>query len=320
MKPLLSIITPVYNVSNYLNRCVNSILSQSFRELELILVDDGSTDGSSLICDEWAIKDNRVVVIHQKNGGVSSARNIGLNIAKGEYLTFVDSDDFLASDTYKINMDFLLRHPNVDILQYPYCHYNNEQDITNFHCPSSMMLYGPEQIFVNWWSGTPLEYVIWNKIFRRSLWIDIHFSVGRTSEDTLLVAEFVKKANIVYISEKGLYYYQRFRKDSYTYVYDFDKHIDLFYAHAAIYECFMYFPAMVTEKVLAFTRLFRRLITAKQMNMEADVSEQLAFVSHNFPSWRDIIVSKKTEKLWLSVAKIAGVRLFTKLFLKYLSR
>jgi len=320
MKPLLSIITPVYNVSNYLNRCVNSILSQSFRELELILVDDGSTDGSSLICDEWAIKDNRVVVIHQKNGGVSSARNIGLNIAKGEYLTFVDSDDFLASDTYKINMDFLLRHPNVDILQYPYCHYNNEQDITNFHCPSSMMLYGPEQIFVNWWSGTPLEYVIWNKIFRRSLWIDIHFSVGRTSEDTLLVAEFVKKANIVYISEKGLYYYQRFRKDSYTYVYDFDKHIDLFYAHAAIYECFMYFPAMVTEKVLAFTRLFRRLITAKQMNMEADVSEQLAFVSHNFPSWRDIIVSKKTEKLWLSIAKIAGVRLFTKLFLKYLSR
>ena len=94
MNPLLSIITPVYNVESYLDRCIQSILTQSYYHIELILVDDGSSDRSSIICDEWSVKDNRVRVIHKANGGVSSARNAGLEIAHGDYLTFVDPDDF----------------------------------------------------------------------------------------------------------------------------------------------------------------------------------------------------------------------------------
>ncbi|MCR5605413.1 MAG: glycosyltransferase, partial [Treponema sp.] len=90
MVPLLSIITPVYNVESYLDRCVQSILCQSYCNIELILIDDGSTDSSSKKCEEWARKDNRIIVIHKDNGGVSSARNAGLEKASGEYLTFVD--------------------------------------------------------------------------------------------------------------------------------------------------------------------------------------------------------------------------------------
>lgn len=93
--PQISVVVPVYNAELYLQRCVNSILSQAYSDFELILVDDGSQDGSGQICDEYAAQDSRVVVIHKKNGGVSSARNIGLEVARGKYITFVDSDDWI---------------------------------------------------------------------------------------------------------------------------------------------------------------------------------------------------------------------------------
>ncbi len=318
MKVLLSIIVPVYNVKTYIDRCIKSILTQSYCDFELILIDDGSTDGSSLLCDEWALRDKRIVVLHKVNEGVSAARNSGLDIAKGDYITFVDSDDFIASGTYSENMDYLLNHQDVDILQYPYCHYIDENTIMNYHRPPSTLLVGKEQIFKNWWSGSPLEYVSWNKIYKCDIWNDIRFNVGHTSEDTWLVADFVKKATSLYISDKGLYYYQRDREDSYTYQYSFDKHLDLFYAHVAIYQCFGMFSNMVTEKVLAFTRLYRRLITAKQTDLVADIQYPLSLIKQNYPSWREIIISHHTDKVWLSIAKIVGANVFVKLFLKYL--
>ena len=320
MNPLLSIVTPVYNVESYLDRSVQSILSQSYRDIELILIDDGSTDGSSSLCGEFAKKDDRVRVVHKENGGVSTARNVGLEIATGEYLTFVDPDDFLAPDTYLLNMEYLMSHKDVDILQYPYCNYISDDEILNYHRSAEHLLAGAEQIFSNWWSGSPLEYVIWNKIYKRSLWDGVRFKVGHISEDTCLVPVFVNKARLIYISEKGLYYYQRDRVDSYTFgEYSFSKHIDLFYAHMAIYDCFKMFPDMVTEKVLAFTRLYRRLITASQTDRTADIETPLRIIKQGFPTWIEIIRSKNTEKMWLSSAKILGARLFTKLFLRYLT-
>ena len=316
--PLLSIIIPVYNVKPYLDRCVQSVLAQSYSNMELILIDDGSTDGSSLLCDKWAVKDSRIIVIHKENGGVSSARNAGLEVYKGEYLTFIDPDDFLSANTYGMNMEYLQEHSEVDMLQYPYCYYVNDNQISNYHKPSSTLLIGAEQIFKNWWSGKPLEYVIWNKIYKRELWGNTRFNVGHTSEDTCLVPIFVNKAKIVYISENGLYYYQRERVESYTFKYSFDKHMDLFYAHATIYDCFKLFPEMITEKVLAFTRLYRRLIIAKQTDPSSDIKVPLDIMTQIFPTWQEILRSHNTEKMWLSIAKILGSRIFVKLFLRYL--
>jgi hypothetical protein len=107
--------------------------------------------------------------------------------------------------------------------------------------------------------------------------------------------------------------------DSYTFgEYSFDKHLDLFYAHTTIYDCFKMFPEMVTEKVLAFTRLYRRLITAKQTDLTADIQYPLSLIKQNYPSWREILISHHTDKIWLSIAKIVGPYFFVKLFLKYL--
>jgi len=100
-KHLITVIIPVYNVEKYLNRCIESIINQTYKNLEIILVDDGSTDNSGKICDEYALKDNRIKVIHKQNGGVSSARNKGLEVATGEYIGFVDSDDYIEKDMYE---------------------------------------------------------------------------------------------------------------------------------------------------------------------------------------------------------------------------
>lgn len=101
MKPEISIIVPIYNVEKYLPKCIESILSQTFTNFELILVNDGSKDRSGIICDEYASKDNRIKVIHKENGGVSSARNSGVDLASGKYIGFVDPDDYIKKDMYE---------------------------------------------------------------------------------------------------------------------------------------------------------------------------------------------------------------------------
>ena len=103
---LISIIVPVYNMRTLLRRCLNSILNQSYYNLEIILINDESTDGSGSICEEYCRKDNRITVIHKKNGGLSAARNTGINLAKGKYIAFIDSDDFVHKDYIKILYNF----------------------------------------------------------------------------------------------------------------------------------------------------------------------------------------------------------------------
>ena len=115
MEKLISVIVPVYNVEEYVEKCVLSIINQTYKNLEIILVDDGSTDNSGKICDEIAIKDNRIKVIHKKNGGLSDARNVGIDIAKGDYLGFVDSDDYIDYNMYEELFDVIKCH-DVDIV------------------------------------------------------------------------------------------------------------------------------------------------------------------------------------------------------------
>ena len=114
-QPLISVIVPVYNVENYLPRCLDSIINQTYTNLEILLVDDGATDNSGKLCDEYAQKDNRIRVFHKENGGVSSARNMGLDNATGEYIAFVDSDDYIDKCMYEIMLNSSVQN-NADIV------------------------------------------------------------------------------------------------------------------------------------------------------------------------------------------------------------
>jgi len=202
-KPLLSIIVPIYNVEQYLVDCLESIQNQSFTDFELLLIDDGSTDGSGKICDEYAHKDSRIKVIHQKNCGVSSARNEGLDKAIGSYITFVDPDDAIEKDTYLNNIKKLFQNPDIDILQFPT--YVDSQSIRPPQNVSERLLSGEKEIFTNWWEGNILNAYVWNKIFRREIFNQIRFLVGHVSEDLLLVVEFSKIAKkVIYIGRRLL--------------------------------------------------------------------------------------------------------------------
>ena len=119
MNSLLTIIIPVYRVSNTMDRCIESIVSQKYDNMRIILVDDGSPDDCPEKCDRWAAKDNKITVIHKLNGGLSDARNAGLDIAGGDYITFVDSDDYIHPDTYYDVMHLISQHPEYDILEFP---------------------------------------------------------------------------------------------------------------------------------------------------------------------------------------------------------
>src|SRR5574344_1786855 len=316
----LSIIIPVYNVKSYLDRCIQSILNQSYQNFEMILVDDGSTDGSDVILDTYVNEDSRIKVIHQENAGVSAARNVALSCCIGNYITFVDPDDFLSMETFEVNLKYLKVHSNVDILQYPYCNYVDDIHPIDVVLHKTATYSGCEEIFKAWWSGTPIEYTLCDKIFRREMWHNVTFNVGHVSEDTGLAATFCLRARQVYISEKGMYYYQRGRSEAYTYHYLYDKHIDLFNAHYTIFQLFRHYPEMTTEKVLAFTRIFRRLIQAKQECRQADVRIQQQQLIHIFPSLREISRSENTEKIWLYAAKILGIKCFIRLFFLYLKQ
>lgn len=212
MKPLLSIIVPIYNVEPYLRACLDSILRQKFTDYELILVNDGSPDNCGKICDEYASRDNRIIVIHKENGGLSSARNEGLNIARGGYITFVDSDDEL-EETYKINMDILITDPKIDMLQFPF--YNEKTKKTYNRFDKETKIIGFSNIITAWSKNIITSSIICNKIFKKKSWGNIKFPHGRVFEDQYINVDIISNINCAYYSQEGKYIY-KFRAGSIT--------------------------------------------------------------------------------------------------------
>lgn len=197
----LSIVIPVYCVEATLERCLQSVCGQTFTDFEVILVDDGSPDRCPQLCDEWAEKDSRIRVIHKENGGLSDARNAGIDAARGEYITFVDSDDFLSTDTYEHVMPATAQ---ADIVEFPvYWHYGaKEQKILDFGDQS----YDREYMY--WLRGRAYEHAYaWNKVYQRELFDGVRFPVGRVFEDVATLPRLLAKEPTVKTIRKGMYYY-----------------------------------------------------------------------------------------------------------------
>lgn len=204
---MLTIVVPVYNVAATLERCVKSIVSQSFTDWEMILVDDGSPDGSGALADRLAEGDARIRVVHKVNGGLSDARNRGIEEARGEWITFVDSDDLVAPDTYAPLMQRLAAHPEVDVLEYPVGHYDSEGHLTaTIGFPQR--LWNDARTYWHATHGWDHCYA-WNKIFRRHLF-DVHrFPVGRVFEDVWCWPEVLQSTTVIMTADCGQYHYIR---------------------------------------------------------------------------------------------------------------
>lgn len=208
MDLLISIIIPIYNVEEYLERCIDSVVNQTYKNLEIILVDDGSPDQCGSICDTWALKDKRIKVIHKKNGGLSDARNAGLNLATGEFIAFVDSDDVVERQFVRYLIDTVCEE-NADIVEcgvQKFCTdiefpAETKGKVTSFSRTEALR----ELIF----DGAIRQHV-WNKLYRKSVIADIRFPVGKLNEDEFWTYKIVGRAEKICRIENELYgYFQR---------------------------------------------------------------------------------------------------------------
>ena len=210
---LISIIIPVYNVENYLDRCIKSVLSQTYSEIEIILVDDGSTDSSGEICDQYAGISTRVKVIHKENGGLSSARNTGMTVAAGNIISFIDSDDWIHSRFLEILYEELIsNHAEIAGCRYIKTSEDNLLDNTitvQNQKDFSRRIYSRDQAMSSLIRDS-IKQVVWNKIYRKEIIADIAFEEGKCHEDVFWSYQAFARINIyTEITYKGYYYFQR---------------------------------------------------------------------------------------------------------------
>lgn len=201
---LLSIIVPVYNVEKHIEKCLRSLMCQTYTNIEIIVINDGSTDCSGIICDEIAKTDNRIRVIHTKNKGVSAARNLGISLVNGQYLTFVDADDFVEDDIYQKLIEDVYDY-DTDIAMCNMCHKNQyfvkkEKGSIKIYTNIEMLerLYGKNYV---------LTIVVWNKIYKTELFKDIVFPEGLTREDEFVMHKVIYNSKKVSFRDEALYHY-----------------------------------------------------------------------------------------------------------------
>ena len=212
---LISIIVPVYNVEKYLPRCVDSILNQTYRNLEVILVDDGTKDSCDVICDAYAQKDSRVRVIHKENGGLSSARNAGIDIARGEYLGFVDSDDWIEPETYESLLELAKKYDVKLVCGGRYDADGATGCRTVGLCPEKEEVITGEEMCGRIFLWDQMDSAAVDKLYHRSLFENIRYPFAKVSEDVPTTYRIVLKAGQAALCPKPFYTYYH-RPDSIT--------------------------------------------------------------------------------------------------------
>lgn len=203
MEELISVIVPVYKVEQYLDRCIKSLVEQTYSNIEIIIVDDGSPDNCPMMCDKWKKEDTRIRVIHKKNGGLSDARNAGLEVAKGVYVAFVDSDDYVDMQYIEI-LYYMMKRTNADLVacnceivkQEQSCKPRKKKIVTNIKEKELKEI-----------TTTTIGVNAWNKLYKRTLFEHIRFPVGKIHEDAGIWWKIVYYASKVVAVEEKLYFY-----------------------------------------------------------------------------------------------------------------
>ena len=213
-EPLVSIVVPVYNAQDYLTKCLDSLISQSYRRIEIIVVDDGSTDGCAAICDEYQRLDERIRIVHQANGGLSAARNTGIDAAVGDYLTFVDSDDYVSKE-YVRRLPEALTENDADI---SVCEFNaffinesgGETYLSGGESEKGEQVFTADEALKKMLYQELFDTEACAKVFRRELFDSIRFPLGLFNEDLAVVYRlFLKARKACFVKERLYYYLQR---------------------------------------------------------------------------------------------------------------
>ena len=203
----ISVIVPVYNVEKYLPKCIESIINQTYKDLEIILVDDGSTDSSGNICDMFGQKDSRIKIVHKENGGLSDARNTGLDVCTGEYIGFVDCDDYIAADMYEFLYNFLKTN-NLDVSMCETYHvFESNIHVCRYFEPKFLNETNKiiEEIFANKYGGSAIS--VCNKLYKREVLEDVRFDKYKSYEDVFFSLKWIGKTKTFGRTHEGKYFY-----------------------------------------------------------------------------------------------------------------
>ena len=207
-EPLISVIVPVYNTKKYLYRCFESIKNQSYKNLEIIIINDGSSDGSNILCEKFQQQDERVKIINQENQGLSAARNAGLKICKGDFVTFIDSDDAIENNFIEYLLN-LAQKNNSDIAICAHKEIKNERVVRDFGKGFSKKSYNQEECLKDMLNEAGFMVSAWGKLYKKELFKNIYFPVGKLHEDLGTTYKLILKANkIAYGPESKYLYYQ----------------------------------------------------------------------------------------------------------------
>ena len=267
---LISVIVPIYNIEKYLNKCIESIVNQTYKNLEIILVDDGSTDSCPTICDKWGEKDSRIIVVHKNNGGLSSARNLGLRTCLGEYVIFIDGDDYISINCFECLYQAIKN--NCCQIAVGGMVQVGDRSVSNYRCSNSISILSKEEywneyyksLFTNkFFSGVLINGCC--KLIEKSLLDNIEFPVGRINEDTFTTYKIFDKVNKAAVVNYPLYFYV-IRETSISHKSNKVEHFDIL---DALQERLNYFITLGNEKLIKYAFIdlldnqIERYLTAK---------------------------------------------------------
>lgn len=308
---IISVIVPVYNVKPYLKLCVNSILKQTYKNLDIILVDDGSTDGSGEMCDEYLNIDKRIRVFHKKNGGLSDARNYGIKRAKGELITFVDSDDFIAPQMH----DILYNNMKNESADISICNskliWSTEEAVSDNNNNNYEILSSKEALKIML-TNRKFQSSAWDKLYKKSLFNNIEYPIGRIYEDIATTYKLIHNSNkIIYSSYIGYYYFQR--SGSIIHSKFNKKQLDMILAYDEMIKYFEDNSIDLINEVLAMY-VNANVIVFKEMSKDKYVDYDLEkYLKNNIKKYLKIYIESKEfskkHKLF-AIASIYSPKLF----------
>ncbi len=269
LDPLITVIVPVFNVEEYLERCITALLNQSYKNIEVYLIDDGSKDSSGAICDCYAQSDSRVKVIHQANAGVSAARNAGLRNAKGEWICFVDGDDYVDWDMI-LHLYQAQQRDGADVAQCGY-YVESEKDRTTFLEDSGYHYYEQQSVLLQLLLNKMVSFSIWNKLYRREVLQGVSFTNKYcVAEDLLFNYHVFKKATKLAVDNRPMYHYL-VREGSCMHAQFQEKHMQTF---AVLQEILADLQRCYLDEHEVFCAWKRQLVIASVIAVDQVLSEK----------------------------------------------
>lgn len=301
MNELVSVIVPVYKTEKYLNHCINSIVGQTYNNLEIILVDDGSPDRCPAICDLWKEKDERIKVFHQVNAGGGQARNLALDKSKGKFVIFVDSDDYIAP--FMIEFLYKQFQDDVDIVECGYCITHNDnaefdEESEGYRWES----FGAEEAVLENIKDRMFRQIIWNKMYRKSVVGDVRFPVRKNIDDEFWTYQVLRNARKVIYTNKVLYAYRQ-QENSVMHSLNAVRRFQALEAKLQRHEYICkYMPALKNESIcnIWFTCLYQGQLLL--INSNKDIWKELTEILKKYPIRNYLNSMSGKEKIWLSMA------------------